>query len=73
MASKLRHAYELVVWSGPAPDAADGSLVALAREAEAILTALTTAGAGGRAARATGAAIRRLPAEPLGAVVVGAD
>jgi Mrp family chromosome partitioning ATPase len=72
MASKLRHAYELVVWAGPPPSAADGALLALARETDASLAALSSADASGRAARAIGAAIRRLPAEPLGAVVVGA-
>lgn len=72
MASKLRHAYDLVVLAGPAIEAADGTLPALANEAEATLAGLTPEQASGRSSRSTRAALRSLAPDALGAVVVDA-
>lgn len=70
MAAKLRGAYELLVLAGPALAGGEGSLAALAAEAEALVAALTPAQSGGREGRALRAAIGSLPVSPLGAVVV---
>jgi Mrp family chromosome partitioning ATPase len=70
MAEKLRHAYGLVVLSAPL-DSAGSALATLAAEADAVLVGLSPERAKGRSARAAGAAVRGLPAEALGAVVVG--
>lgn len=72
MTEKLRRAYDLVVLWGPALAAADGTLEALAAEADVSLAALPR-GVSRRAARAAGAALRALPAAALGAAVVGED
>ncbi len=69
MAAKLRGAYELVILAGPAIDEGAASLPALAAQAEALLVALPGPPSG-REARELRDAVRRLPAEPLGAVVV---
>lgn len=69
MASKLRNAYDLVVMAGPGL-AADGSLPALAAEADVLLVGFTPEQAGGRAARSARAALSPLSAATLGAVVV---
>ena len=71
MASKLRHAYDLVVLAGPALGSAEGTLPTLANEADAVLAGLTPGQASGRAARAAHAAVRPLSPDALGAVVVG--
>ncbi len=71
MAAKLRNAYDLVVLAGP-PLLAGGSLPTLAEEADAVLAGVTPEQSSGRGARATRAAIRPLPVDPLGTVVVGA-
>ena len=70
MAAKLRGAYDLVVIAGPAIEA-DGSLPALAAEADGVLAAVPPGQPSGREGRALRAAIGRLSAKPLGAVVVG--
>jgi Mrp family chromosome partitioning ATPase len=69
MATKLRSAYELVILAGPAIDDGEESLAALAAQADSVLVALPGRQSG-REARELRDAVRRLPAEPLGAVVV---
>ncbi|HUB98500.1 MAG TPA: hypothetical protein VMS11_01625 [Solirubrobacterales bacterium] len=69
MAEKLRNAYELVVLSGPAIETGEESLPALAAEADALLVAVAS-DPSRRGARDLRDALRRLPVEPLGAVVV---
>ncbi len=69
MATKLRGAYELVILAGPAIDDGEDSLPALAAESDALLLALS-GNPSGREARELRDAVRRLTAEPLGAVVV---
>lgn len=69
MAAKLRNAYELVVLSGPAIASGEESLPALAAEADALLVAVES-GPSRREARDLRDVLRRLPAQPLGAVVV---
>jgi Mrp family chromosome partitioning ATPase len=71
MAAKLRHAYDLVVLSAPTPEVDGGAQEALATEADAVLAGLPPRQAKGRPARAAAAALRGLPAEALGAVIVG--
>lgn len=71
MAAKLRNAYDLLVLSAPTPEADGGAQEALANEADAVLAGLSPRQAKGRPARAAAAALRRLPAEALGAVIVG--
>jgi Mrp family chromosome partitioning ATPase len=70
MTEKLRHAYDLVVLAGPALGGPGGALPGLAKEADGVLAGLTHGQASGRSGRAVGAAIRPLPADTLGAVVV---
>jgi Mrp family chromosome partitioning ATPase len=69
MAAKLRGAYDLVVIAGPAIEAG-GSLPALAAEADAVLVAVAPGQPSGRDGRELRAAVGRLPAAALGAVVV---
>jgi tyrosine-protein kinase len=71
MAAKLRRAYDLVVLAGPSLDADTTVLAAVAAQADAVIAAVDPAQASGRGRRRVGAALRRLPAPPLGAVVVG--
>jgi polysaccharide biosynthesis transport protein len=71
MTAKLRGAYELLVIVGPSLVAGNGSLPALAAEADAVLAALGREQASGRENRELRSAIGRLPVSPLGAVVVG--
>jgi Mrp family chromosome partitioning ATPase len=72
MTAKLRHAYDLVVFAGPALGAAQyGALAAVAKEADAVLAGLTPNQASGQSARAARGTIRSLSLDPLGAVVVG--
>jgi Mrp family chromosome partitioning ATPase len=70
--AKLRGAYDLVVLAGPALDSGDGSLEAIATQADALLAAVPPAAVKGRSGRELGAALRRLPTETHGAIVVGA-
>jgi len=72
MAAKLRHAYDLVVLAGPALGSEPAVLEAVAAQAGTVLAALSPAQASRRGRRAAAAAVRRLPAPPLGAVLVGA-
>jgi receptor protein-tyrosine kinase len=71
MAEKLRHAYELVVIWGPPLDAGPAALGALAAEADGVLLALPPDATSRRSLRTIRGELRRLPAAPLGAVVVG--
>jgi Mrp family chromosome partitioning ATPase len=70
MAAKLRNAYELVILAGPGIDAGEESLPALAAQADALLAAVVSGQPSGREGRGLRDAIRKLPVEPLGAVVV---
>jgi hypothetical protein len=72
MAVKLRNAYDLVVWAGPPLGPEPDPLALLAKEADAVLAGLPAEQASGRGAREIRAAVRALPPEALGAVVVGA-
>jgi Mrp family chromosome partitioning ATPase len=72
MTAKLRSAYDLVVLGGPPIDAAGTSLDAVAAEADAVLAGISADQASGRRGRALRGAIARLPAAPLGSVVVTA-
>jgi Mrp family chromosome partitioning ATPase len=69
MAAKLRSAYELVIIAGPALDAGEDSLPALAAEAEVLFVAVP-----GRPSGRDGGelrdAVRKLPVAVLGAVIV---
>ena len=70
MAAKLRKAYDLVVLAGPPLGPEPAPLSMLAKEADAVLAGLSPEQASGRGARAIRAAVRSLPPEALGAVVV---
>ena len=70
--AKLRGAYDLVVLVGPPLGFDQEALDAVAAEADAVLAALGPKQASRRGQRAVRTALRRLPAPPLGAVVVGA-
>lgn len=72
MTAKLRRAYGLVVIAGPPLEAPAAALAPIASEADAALVALASEGAGKDELRTTRAALRRLGAEPVGAVVVSA-
>jgi Mrp family chromosome partitioning ATPase len=69
--AKLRRAYDLIVLAGPALDSIDGSLEALAAQADVLLAAVSPAGATGRPNRELRSALGRLPAPAAGAIVVG--
>lgn len=71
MTAKLRGAYDLVVLSGPAIGADRATLDPVAEPADGVLAAISPAQASGRVGRAARAAIGRLPAAPLGAVIIG--
>jgi succinoglycan biosynthesis transport protein ExoP len=71
MAAKLRSAYDLLILAGPALAAGPDALDAVAAQADAVIAATTPAQVSRGARRAAQAAVRRLPAAPLGAVVVG--
>jgi len=71
MTAKLRGAYELVVLVGPALDEGGPALAGVAARADAVLAAIAPAQATRRGGRELRAALRDLPATPLGAVVVG--
>jgi Mrp family chromosome partitioning ATPase len=70
MAAKLRSAYDLVVLAGPPLGPGPAPLSTLAKEADAVLAGLGPEQTSGRGARAIPAAVRSLPPEALGAVVV---
>jgi Mrp family chromosome partitioning ATPase len=67
MIEKLRAAYELVVFSGPPLLEEPGPCLAAARQADAIVAAMTASTAGDRA---FGKATKRLPIPALGAIAV---
>jgi Mrp family chromosome partitioning ATPase len=69
MAAKLRGAYELVVFAGPAIEGGEDSLPALAAQADALLLAVPGRPSG-RMGRELRDVVRKLPVDPLGAVVV---
>jgi Mrp family chromosome partitioning ATPase len=71
--AKLRAAYDLVVLVGPALDYSYGSLEVIAAQADTLLAAVSPAAASGRSGRELRAALRKLPVEARGAIVVGAD
>jgi polysaccharide biosynthesis transport protein len=71
MVEKLRGVYELVLVIGASAANDPGPCLAAARQADASLAALPPAAGRGRAGRDLRAAIRRLPAPALGAIVVG--
>jgi Mrp family chromosome partitioning ATPase len=69
--SKLRRAYELVVFAGPSIAADPTALQTVARQADAVIGGLPGADAVGREGSPIRAAIRRLPVPALGCVAVG--
>ena len=69
--AKLRAAYDLVVLTGPSPDAGCGSLEALAAQADVLLAAVAPGAVEGRTGRELRAALRRLPVKTEGAILVG--
>jgi tyrosine-protein kinase len=69
--AKLRRAYELLVLVGPSFDSSDGSLTAVAAQADVLLAAVSPGEISGRAGRGLRAALRKLPVETAGAIVVG--
>jgi Mrp family chromosome partitioning ATPase len=69
--AKLRNAYDLVIFSGPPVGPVGGPLDAVAEQADAVLAAISPAQASGRDRRLARAAIGRLPAAALGAVIIG--
>lgn len=71
MCEKLAHAYDRVVVSGPSLAETPTGIGAVAERADGLLAAVAADQRRGRAHRALRARLRRLPVEPLGAVVVG--
>ena len=71
MIEKLRHAYELVVLAGPPVAEQQATCEAAARQADAVVGALPTTAAAGRASRSFRNAFKRLPAPAIGAISVG--
>jgi Mrp family chromosome partitioning ATPase len=69
MVGKLRTAYELVLIAGP-PLAKSGPLFAVARQADAVVLALSASEASNREGREARDAVRRLPVPALGAIAV---
>jgi polysaccharide biosynthesis transport protein len=69
--AKLRGAYDLVVLVGPALDLGNGSLEAIAARADALFVAVPPAAVSGRSGRGLRAALRGLPIEVRGAILVG--
>lgn len=70
MAAKVRAAYDLVVVAGPALEAEEDSLATIAAQADGVLAAIAPEQASGRRRRSLRASLARIPAEPIGAVVV---
>jgi hypothetical protein len=71
--AKLRSAYELVVLLGPALEVDHGLPEIVAAEADAVVAAATVKGLSGKPGRLLRAQVRRLPAQALGAIVVGSE
>jgi Mrp family chromosome partitioning ATPase len=71
MVAKVRAAYDLLVVAGPALDGGEELLAPLAAEVEGALAAVGPKQASGRRRRALAAALSRLPADSIGAVVLG--
>ncbi len=69
--AKLRGAYDLVVLAGPPLESSGGPLEAVAAQADTLLAAVSPAAISGRAGRKLRAALRKLPVEARGAIVVG--
>jgi Mrp family chromosome partitioning ATPase len=69
--AKLRAAYELVVLAGPSLDSGHGTLEAVAARADVLIAAVAPGEVSGRRGRGLRAALRKLPAETAGAIVVG--
>jgi receptor protein-tyrosine kinase len=69
--AKLRGAYDLVVISAPGPGTGAGYLGAIAAQADTLVAAVPPAAVSGRAGRGLRAALRALPVEVRGAVVLG--
>ncbi|HVO55742.1 MAG TPA: hypothetical protein VMT37_15130 [Solirubrobacterales bacterium] len=67
---KLRRAYELMVVSGPSLDGPVAPLAAIAPQVDAALVAIASEAAEKTERRAMRAALRRLGADPVGAVLV---
>jgi hypothetical protein len=71
--AKLRAAYDLTVLVGPPLEVAPGLPEAVAERADTVLAAASAKGLSGQAGRLLRAQVRRLPADALGAIVVGSD
>ena len=69
--AKLRRAYDLVVLAGPALEFGYGSLEILGTESDTLLAGISPGLASGRSHRRLRAALRKLPVELGGAIVVG--
>jgi polysaccharide biosynthesis transport protein len=69
-ATKLRGAYDLVVFDGPGLASGHPALAAVAAQADALLVCLAPSQVSGRGGRAIRTALRGLPTAPLGAVVL---
>jgi Mrp family chromosome partitioning ATPase len=70
MAAKLRKAYDLVVLSGPEAGSDPGCLSAIATEADGLLAGISPQQASDGGRKVVASVFSRLPASPLGAVVV---
>jgi polysaccharide biosynthesis transport protein len=70
--AKLRGAYELTVLAGPSPLPGDGSLAAIAAQADTLIAVVPPGGASGSSGRELRAALGRLPVDVRGAIVVDA-
>jgi Mrp family chromosome partitioning ATPase len=70
MVEKLRHAYELVVLTGPPVEEEPATCEAAACQADAMVAALPTTAATGRASRSVHSAFKRLPVPAIGTISV---
>jgi Mrp family chromosome partitioning ATPase len=70
--TKLGSAYELTVVVAPSLDRGDGALEIVAECGDAVLACVAAEESSGRALRRLRKSLRRLPAAPLGAIVVSA-
>ncbi|HEV7614655.1 MAG TPA: hypothetical protein VGO36_00315 [Solirubrobacterales bacterium] len=68
--AKLRGAYDLVVLAGPPPGSS--ALPAIAAEADVLLASSSPQALAGRAGRALRAALRKLPVETRGTILIAA-
>jgi Mrp family chromosome partitioning ATPase len=71
MCTKLAHAYDRVIVAGPALEEAPEAIAAVAERADGLLAGISPEQRSGRERRSLRARLRRLPVEPVGAVVVG--